>query len=409
MSRLNDYLDDRLDADERARFEDQLAGDEELAQQLAAALAIRNELRGGVEDLPETFYTRTVARFSARRRRLPLGLSWSTAGLAVATLAAAAIFVPFVLREEPPGMPKSPQALEESTGLVKEAAPEKGGRGAGDAVSSLESLGYVGDEQAAAEQSKDDAVARDSVEAVDGFDDRKRQAVNEPAPLTEQERWASTKSKPAATPPPAIAQQPERRIQAVEPEPVPVEVRESLSKLGTETEFEEGQSSGKGRATEADPSDKLELNARLERAQKEDAGELDKMWDADAPAETGYLNYNGPLPKAVELEVDLAGAGEIELLDSRDPALQIATGSKKESRARSDLELKSTAVAASRFVAIGRRPGLDACAALTVRRTTEAWEISYEDSGSSVGAVSCGIELPADGVKIRFQGWPVGE
>jgi len=58
-------------------------------------------------------------------------------------------------------------------------------------------------------------------------------------------------------------------------------------------------------------------------------------------------------------------------------------------------------------VAIGRRPGLNACAALTVHRTDKAWEISYKDSGSSVGSVSCGIAIPDDGVEIRFQGWRV--
>ena len=152
---LNDYLDDRLGADERARFEERLAGDGELARQLATAREVRRELRSAEEELSPAFYTRTVARFSAKRRRLPFGLSWSTAGLAVATIAAAALFVPSVLREEIPDMPATQQAQEEGVRLPEESLPEKSTRTDGDAESSLESIGYVTNERAPAGQSKD--------------------------------------------------------------------------------------------------------------------------------------------------------------------------------------------------------------------------------------------------------------
>ena len=73
---LNDYLDDRLEAAARERFEERLATDESLARQLALAMEVRAELRDGDEELSEAFYTRTVARFSGAKRRLPFGLSW---------------------------------------------------------------------------------------------------------------------------------------------------------------------------------------------------------------------------------------------------------------------------------------------------------------------------------------------
>lgn len=359
---LNDYLDDRLSTDERKRFEERLAGDEELALRLAKALEIRDELRDGGEDLPEAFYTRTVARFSAGRRRLPFGLSWSTAGLAVATIAVAALFVPSVLREEIPDMPATSQPREEGQKLLEESVAEK---------------------------NKDDLAAKESVDLIGGLDDRKRQASNEPAPPLAQE------------PPPAVHRPPVRQILA---EPVPEspagadDFRESdlprLQAAAAET-GPEVERLGKGRASEGEPAD--ELNARFLDSQRADTEERDKTLDADA------------VIAAVELKVDLAGAGEIELLDARDAQLRIAGNRKKESKAVPDSAAFAPSVAPNRFVAIGRRPGLDTCAALKVRRTDKAWEITYEDSGSSVGAVSCGIELPPDGVGIRFQGWPLDE
>ena len=400
---LNDYLDDRLDADERERFEQRLATDEELSRRLATAREIRAELRSGDEDLSPGFYTRTVARFAAERRRLPFGVRWSTAGLALATIAVAAIFVPSVLREEIPDMPLAPQAQEEGVRLPEESRTEKGERTAGDAESSLESIGHVPDERAPADQGKDDLLGRESIAAPEprfkddvgglALEDRKRQAANEPAPPPAQKRSATTKSKPAATPPLAIAQQPSREALA---EPVPEQLEE--------------QSLGKGRASADEAADGLELNAKFKNAERVDASELDKAWDSDTATESDYFNLQrGAAPSAVELKVDLAGAGEIELLDARDARLQVVAGRKKENKAVADSTAPVPSAAANRFLAIGRRPGLDACATLMVRRTDKAWEITYDDSGSSVGAVSCGIEIPDDGVEIRFQGWPVGE
>ncbi len=403
---LNDYLDDRLGADERTRFEERLADDGELARQLATAREVRRELRSAEEELSPAFYTRTVARFSAKRRRLPFGLNWSTAGLAVATIAAAALFVPSVLREEIPDMPATPQAQEEGARLPEESLPEKSTRAAGDAESSLESIGYVTNERAPAGQSKDDLVGREGFQDI--VEDRKRQAANEPAPPPALKRSAATKSKPAATPPTAFAQQPSRQALA-EPLLGEDEASESAQSKRAEMEFEE-QDLGKGRSGAADPANGLEFNAKLENVERADTSELDKLWDPDTVTESGYFNLQrGAVPAAVELEVDLAGAGEIELLDARDSRLQIVSGRKKENKAVADSAAPAAAAAANRFVAIGRRPGLDACAALTVRRTDKAWEITYEDSGSSVGSVSCGIEIPDDGAGIRFQGWPVGE
>jgi len=350
---LNDYLDDLLDTDDRKRFEERLAGDDQLARQLALAREIRRELRSGKEELSAAFYTRTVARFTAQRRRLPFGLSWSTAGLALATIAVAAVFVPSVLREEIPDMPSTPQTREEGPG--KE--------------SSLKSIGHVADEFAPTDQGKDDVAAAES------FDESKPEFQDVVGDRAPEDRERQVADKPAAAP--EIAQQPKRKA-------APVTLPDPLSKLQAEPaerELEE-QTLGRGRSSGTAAVDGLEL---------------DNESDFDA------------VPSAVELAVDLVGAGEIEVLDTRDARLQPSSGRKGETKVATGSASPAPSVAASRFVAIGRHPGLDACAALTVRRTDRAWEITYENSGSSVGSVSCGIEIPADGIEIRFQGWPVGE
>ena len=98
------------------------------------------------------------------------------------------------------------------------------------------------------------------------------------------------------------------------------------------------------------------------------------------------------------------------MLDARDPALRTALGNKeKKQSVRSYTDATAEAPAANRFVAIGPHAGLDACTALRVRRTQSAWEISFDESGSRIGSVSCGIEIPGDGAPILFQGWPVDE
>ena len=110
---LQEYLDGRLSDEARERFEQRLAEDEELASRVAAARELREALRAEDEMLSPAFYTRTVAEFSSRqRRRLPLGLTWGSVGLAAAALAAAAIFVPPMLRDE---IPLAPAATEESS------------------------------------------------------------------------------------------------------------------------------------------------------------------------------------------------------------------------------------------------------------------------------------------------------
>ena len=399
---LNDYLDDRLGADERKRFEERLAGDAELARQLATEQEIRKELRSGEEELSAAFYTRAAAHFSAKRRRLPWGLSWSTAGLAVATIAAAVIFVPSILRQEIPDMPVEPQAQEEGLQSPEKSRSEKGERAAGEIQSSLESMGNVVGEDAAADHSKGDLLSRES--SIDAVESKTQKVVGGLAE-NERKRQAAAKPKSAATPPPPIAQAPRRQVTNESiPEPLS-SVDEATEPV--EMELEE-RALGKGHASQADPADGLELDANFKDADRVDASQLDKKLDSDTVTTSGYFQ-RGALLSAVELNVDLAGAGEIELLDARDARLQVAAGRKKENKFVADSTAPVPAAAANRFVAIGRRPGLDACAALTVRRTDKTWEITYEDSGSSVGSVSCGIEIPDDGVRIRFQGWPLDE
>ncbi|NIL99672.1 MAG: hypothetical protein GTN89_01630 [Acidobacteria bacterium] len=364
---LNDYLDDRLEAAERKRFEERLATDETLARQLALAMRVRAELRDGDEQLSEVFYTRTVAHFSAAKRRLPFGLSWSTAGLALATAAAVAIFLPAVLQKELPGMPGGAAPIE----------PRQRER-AKDATDTTRKSDEPADEDRRLTDPRPD-------------DDLGREAAGDEG--SRLEHLVPHELREAPTPPPPALEEaePERRLVVTAP---------STRSQPVETELEEGQSLASGRGSVAKQADNLQLNAKVEDAKRVSADEVDKL-----------EAYRGVLPAAVELQADLAGAGEVLVLDARDPALGLSLGGKekKQSRVESRLDAPAAATAANRFVAIGPRPGLDACTALRVRRTESAWEISFEESGSRVGSVSCGIEIPGDGAPIHFQGWPLDE
>ena len=200
---LNDYLDDRMDADERERFEERLATDEELGRRLATSREIRTALRSGDEELSPGFYTRTVARFTAARRRAPFGVAWSTVGLAAATIAAAAIFIPAVLREEIPEMPLAPRVREEAARLPVDSMTDDGDRPAEEVESSLQSLGYAADDRTLAEQDKGDIPVNKSIAVrqpkfrdarIGGLakEDPKRQAPTEaPALLDDVEGHAT--------------------------------------------------------------------------------------------------------------------------------------------------------------------------------------------------------------------------
>jgi len=156
---------------------------------------------------------------------------------------------------------------------------------------------------------------------------------------------------------------------------------------------------------------RLQSGALQEKAQEQAKGSLDDIENIEvgesdegvyrrARADASFKFGDVSLSSVFEIADDLVGVGEIELLDMRDAERDLVSSLKKKD-ARAPIE--------DRLVAIGRRPGLEACAALTVRRTEKAWEIDYEDSGSSIGTVSCGVNLPSDGVEIRFQGWSVDE
>lgn len=390
---LNDYLDDRLDTDERERFEERLAGDEELRRRLATSREIRTALRSGDEELSPGFYTRTVARFAAARRRAPFGVTWSTVGLAAATIAAAVIFIPAVLREEIPEMPVAPRAQDEAARLPVDSIADNGNRLGEEVESSLQSLGDVADDRALADRDKGDVLVEKSIAG--------RQTTNEsPVPLLQKRSEPAAKPKITETPPQAIAQQPERLI-TVEPEPEPTVMVDELRESAVEMELED-QNLGRGRESDKYSFDDAEGITTSKMATRVDVGErADNAREFDVRTEFDFYNLeHGSIPAPVELKADLVGAGEIELLNAQDVQQRLGAGRKKENK---------SAAPVNRFVAIGRRPGLDACSALNVRRTDKAWEISYEDSGSRLGSVSCGIDLPDDGAEIRFQGWRVGE
>lgn len=104
---LQDYLDGRLSAEERAELEARLEEDAELAGRVESAREVGQALRAGDEDLSPGFYTRARAHFEesagGKRRRLFRLLSWETAGLVTAVVLVAAVFLPGLVQREVPG------------------------------------------------------------------------------------------------------------------------------------------------------------------------------------------------------------------------------------------------------------------------------------------------------------------
>ena len=155
MSDLNDYLDERMDDGEREAFERRLVNDPALERRVKEAREIRDALREGDEELSPGFMTRTVARFEQEQRpraRLPFGLTWSTAGLAVAGLAAAAIFVPLMFRGElasqieelqPPEPTELADVVPEEPGRGRGAGSDEAVRPSQDPIEGFSALGYV--------------------------------------------------------------------------------------------------------------------------------------------------------------------------------------------------------------------------------------------------------------------------
>ena len=415
MSRLDDYLDDRMDAAERARFEEELARDEELARKVEASLAVREALRGGDDELSPGFYTRTVARFSARRRRAPLGLTWSTVGLAAAALAAAAIFLPPLLREELP-LDAEPAREREETGSSPVGTDPRGNRGLDPAQPAEAELGAPlrqvqagavdGSESLA--PGKGDQPSQEPVEAKQKIaagrvrEDLQRQAPATPPTTVTQRSEGRAADKINEQAFEETVQVRSARISESQPvAPLPDaeprhDLADSLERSQSEANVvaslkKEQQAAGRGALdVSSDDAGSDELAKNLDSAIADNRG-LDRDAVRELEADLG-LSTGVQALAAIELPRDLVGAGEIE---ARFGARR-APGSKASADA--------PAAPQTRFVVIGPRPGLDRCESLAVRRTEHAWEITFTDSGSGVGAVSCGLPLPDDGRPVRFQG-----
>lgn len=100
---LQDYLDGRLPAEERAAFEAELRDDPRLSARVEQYRRIGDALREPAAELSPGFYTRAKARFAETHRKEPRWfrvLSWETAGLATAVVLAGAIFLPSLFRSE---------------------------------------------------------------------------------------------------------------------------------------------------------------------------------------------------------------------------------------------------------------------------------------------------------------------
>lgn len=104
---LQDYLDDRLPAEERAAFEARMREDRELSARVEACRRIGSALREAPPELSPGFYTRARARFEAAqrpRRRWFRLVSWESAGLATAVVLVASIFLPPLVRRDLPAV-----------------------------------------------------------------------------------------------------------------------------------------------------------------------------------------------------------------------------------------------------------------------------------------------------------------
>jgi len=113
--RLQDYLDGRLDDDERAEVEARLGEDPELARRVEAWREAGRALRDDPAELSPGFYARARDRFEQtaggpRGFRL---LSWETAGLAAAVVLVAALFGPELMRGRDTGHPSLAPAVAE--------------------------------------------------------------------------------------------------------------------------------------------------------------------------------------------------------------------------------------------------------------------------------------------------------
>ena len=313
---------------------------------------VREALRSEEDGLSPGFYTRTVARFKAERRRPPFGLTWSTIGLAAATIVAALIFIPAALRDELP-MPESTPVRVEHQPPATEATETETEERAAAKQDKLVALPEQAREQAPppGRESRQDAPIVTDPDVT--FEDLGSDDANEQTRLEEH----------------VVAPLPEKR-----------------------------------RVVLPAPSEPADL-----KSAGEGSTENDEVDFAEEPPVAGGLLVSRPV--VTELPDGAVGVGEIELLDTIPTPDRLTASEEKLGRSTlaNSAHALSKVAPTTRFVAIGRRPGLDACAALSLRLADQAWEIDYADSGSSTGKVTCGVEIPDDGREIRFQGWPIDE
>ncbi|MDH3626120.1 MAG: hypothetical protein OEV00_16170 [Acidobacteriota bacterium] len=117
MSRVHDYLDERMSADDRVSFEREMANNESLASEVSRHRTLRDALRADptAEPLGDAFYARAREEFESptSRRSSP----WPYVGLAVAAGLVLVLFGPQLVQP-----PESPQP---STTVATESAKEK--------------------------------------------------------------------------------------------------------------------------------------------------------------------------------------------------------------------------------------------------------------------------------------------
>jgi hypothetical protein len=128
--KLQEYLDGRLTAEQRAEFERLLESDEELAGRIEAYREQGRALREDGPELSPGFYTRVRARFEEARPVKKRGIyrlvSWEVAGLAAAAALAGILFVPGLVQWGGKGEPfiEPKPAVEEKVQAGKQHVAE---------------------------------------------------------------------------------------------------------------------------------------------------------------------------------------------------------------------------------------------------------------------------------------------
>jgi hypothetical protein len=384
--RLQDYLDGRMPADERARFEDQLERDPDLAALVRADTEAGTALREGDEQLSPGFYTRARAHFKASarpagRRRFRL-LSWETAGLSAAVLLAGALFVPMMFRDG-----QREQAFTAPPERALEALAEDEALVADDET--------IVEKQAIAEDAEDagEGATLDALGYTAGGDD-KDEAPKKLAsePQRKREKGPALDEAPAPSDAPA-------RGDVATPEPVPEE--------RAEAQYAPAPPAAPAQA----PRQRSQKAAPMAVEQEADAGESyrdarDAAQEVAGEDRRGAMGFAGSLElhlvRGVPLPEGLVDPGELRRVENEESWARMLA---KAGAGRAALGVYDPR---RRLVLIGSLAAPFDCLRITVRQAGANYVITLSppSDASSVATHGCGVPLPRDGRGVIVEPFP---